>query len=109
EYTPFASLFLLVLILTNIAIKYFGNSGVFSLAALAGMIDVDPFIMGLAQTGGELTSVRIASIAIVIASVSNNFAKGVYSIIMGDRKTGIQALMLLLTVSLISLSIFLWL
>jgi uncharacterized membrane protein (DUF4010 family) len=105
----FASLFLLVLILTNIAIKHYGNSGVFSLAALAGAIDVDPFIMGLAQTGQALASVKIASIAIIIASASNNLAKGIYSIIIADKKTGFQALGLLMVVSFVSMSIFWWL
>ncbi len=104
----FAALFLLVLVLTGVALRYFGNSGIFSLAALAGAIDVDPFILGLAQTGQALTSVKIASIAIIIASVSNNLAKGVYAIILADRKTGFQALCLLMAVSFISLSIFLW-
>ncbi|MBN1493672.1 MAG: MgtC/SapB family protein [Candidatus Omnitrophica bacterium] len=104
----FASLFILVLILTNIAIKYFGKSGVFSLAALAGTIDVDPFILGLAQTGGALTTAKIASAAIIIASASNNIAKGVYTLIIADRKTGFQALALLAIVSLVSFSFFLW-
>lgn len=102
----FASLFLLILVVTNLVLRYFGSSGVFSLAALIGAIDVDPFIMGLTQAGGAVTTVTTAAIAVVIASASNNIAKGIYSLIFADRKTGVYSFCLLLLVSVLSCGIF---
>ena len=104
----FAVLFVLMLVLTNLMLKYFGDSGVYSLAGVMGLVDVDPFILGLTQAGGSLTAVSTAAIAVVIASASNNLAKGFYTIMFADRKTGIQAFLLLASISVLSLGVFFW-
>jgi len=51
----FAGLFLAMLIITQLAVTYLGKGGVDTLAAIMGIADVDPFIMGLTQTVGTLT------------------------------------------------------
>ncbi len=45
----FALLFLVMLVATQLAVKYLGNGGVDTLAVIMGVSDVDPFIMGLTQ------------------------------------------------------------
>jgi len=99
----FAALFIILIIATELALKYFGNSGMFSLAAIMGTIDIDPFVLGLTQAGGRITPIDTAALAILIATASNNVAKGVYSIIFAGRKTGVQALVLLILISFVSL------
>jgi hypothetical protein len=71
----FAALFLAVLIVTHLAVVYLGKTGVYVLAALMGVSDVDPFIMGMTQSAGSMTPVSVAAAAIVIAASSNNVAK----------------------------------
>lgn len=91
----FALLFLVMLVATQLAVKYLGRAGVDSLAGIMGVTDVDPFIMGMTQAAGTLTPVKEAAGAILIAAASNNLLKGIYAYSLADRKTGIQGLCLL--------------
>ncbi len=64
----FALLFLVMLVATQLAVTYLGKGGVDTLAAIMGVTDVDPFIMGLTQAAGSLTPVKVAAGAIMIAA-----------------------------------------
>jgi uncharacterized membrane protein (DUF4010 family) len=104
----FAGLFLAMLIITQLAVKYLGTGGVDSLAAIMGVSDVDPFIMGLTQAAGTLTPVNVAAGAILIAAASNNVVKGIYAYSMADRKTGLQALLFLIGLAVAGLVPLFW-
>ena len=91
----FAALFLAILVATHLVVTYLGRAGVYTLAAVMGVTDVDPFIMGMTQSAGAATSLKVASAAILIAAASNNLAKGIYAYWFSDRKTGMQSLCLL--------------
>jgi len=103
----FAALFLLVLIVTRVVAARFGGAGVLVLAGLMGPTDVDPFILGLTQTAGTAISLSIASLAVVIATSTNNLAKGIYAIVFGDRPTGRLSLALLLAWGAASVALYL--
>jgi len=87
----FAAIFVGVLILTDAAILHMGLRALYALAAVMGVTDVDPFIMGLTQAAGNATTLGAAAAATLIAASSNNLVKGLYAIIFADRKTGIPA------------------
>jgi uncharacterized membrane protein (DUF4010 family) len=89
----FAVLFVTMLIATHLVVTYLGSAGVYSLAALMGLADVDPFIMG----------------AILIAAASNNLVKGIYAYSLSDRKTGVLSLSLLAALAAAGLTPLLWL
>jgi len=91
----FAVLFLAMLVATHLAVTYLGKAGVYTLGALMGVTDVDPFIMGMTQAAGQTTAVTVAAAGILIAAASNNLVKGIYAYCLSDRKTGIQSLSLL--------------
>jgi uncharacterized membrane protein (DUF4010 family) len=91
----FAALFLAMLVATQLAVTYLGKAGVNTLAAIMGVTDVDPFIMGMTQAAGSLTPVKVAAAAVLIAAASNNLIKGIYAYSLADRKTGVQSLALL--------------
>jgi uncharacterized membrane protein (DUF4010 family) len=74
-----------------------------------GVSDVDPFIMGLTQAAGTLTPLKVAAAAVAIAAASNNIAKGCYAFSLADRKTGIQALVMLLALAVLGLIPLFWL
>jgi uncharacterized membrane protein (DUF4010 family) len=74
-----------------------------------GVSDVDPFIMGLTQAAGTLTPLKVAAAAVAIAAASNNIAKGCYAFSLSDRKTGIQALVMLLALAVLGLIPLFWL
>ena len=99
----FAGLFVGMLFITHLALIYLGRAGLYTLAAVMGVTDVDPFILSLAESGSTLTPVTLAGGAIVIAAASNNFIKGVYAFSFGDRRTGTQGLALLTALGLLGL------
>jgi len=105
----FALLFVAVLVATHFTVVYLGRAGVYTLAAIMGVSDVDPFIMGMTQSTPTLTPVALASACILIAAASNNVVKGIYAYVMADRKTGTASLCLLTGLAALGLTPLLWL
>jgi uncharacterized membrane protein (DUF4010 family) len=99
----FAGLFVGMLFITHLALLYLGRAGLFALAGVMGVTDVDPFILSLAESASALTPVTLAGGAIVIAAASNNLIKGIYAYGFGDRRTGTQGLVLLTVLALLGL------
>jgi uncharacterized membrane protein (DUF4010 family) len=75
----FAVLFVLVSILTSWATKEFGAAGIYTLAAIVGVSDIDPFVLNLAQAPHEGLTVSAIVAAILIAASSNNVLKAFYA------------------------------
>jgi uncharacterized membrane protein (DUF4010 family) len=75
----FAGLFVAVSVVSAVAKSQFGISGIYGLAAIVGVTDIDPFVLNLAQ--GGVTGVGAAELAsaILIAASSNNVLKAVYA------------------------------
>ena len=105
----FALLFLVMLVVTQLAVKYLGKAGVDTLAAIMGVSDVDPFIMGLTQAAGSLTPVNVAAGAIAIAAASNNIIKGIYAYSLAGKRTGLLSLIFLVALALGGLVPLIWL
>ena len=104
----FAFLFLAMITLTQLAMTYLGRAGINTLAAIMGVSDVDPFILGITQTAGSATSLKLGAEAILIAAASNNFVKGIYAYAFSDRKTGIQSASLLVALGVLGLVPLFW-
>ena len=104
----FAVLFVGIMVITHLAVTYLGKAGVYSLAALMGVTDVDPFIMGMTQSAGKTAPLGVAADAILIAAASNNVVKGIYAYSWSDRKTGLQSLCLLLGLAIAGLAPLAW-
>ncbi len=92
----FALLFVVILVATHLAVERLGETGVYTLAAIMGVTDVDPFIMGITQATPTLAPVHVAASGILIAASSNNVVKGIYAFALSSRKTGIPSLYFLL-------------
>src|SRR6202008_2489764 len=69
--------FLGVLVAPNFALLHLGSRGIYGMAVVSGLAPVDPFIMGLTQTAGKMTPIGLAVAGIIVAAVSNNFAKAI--------------------------------
>jgi uncharacterized membrane protein (DUF4010 family) len=105
----FAGIFVVVLVLTHLARQYLGRTGLYTLAALMGVTDVDPFILGLTQASpGELHP-EVAAAAIVIAAACNNVVKALYAYGFADRATGKQSAALLLALAAAGMAPLAWL
>lgn len=105
----FALLFIVILSVSRLVAVHLGKAGVFSLAALMGVTDVDPFIMGMTQAAGAAIALKVAAAGILIAAASNNIVKGVYAYSVSDRKTGMQSLALLAALAILGLIPLFWL
>lgn len=104
----FAALFVLVALASTWVRNTFGRPGVFGLAAVSGVTDIDPFVLNLAQ--GSVVGMSLASIgaAILIAASSNNVLKAVYALAFGGKRACLRpALVLLVTaVAGVALALF---
>jgi uncharacterized membrane protein (DUF4010 family) len=98
----FALLFVALLAASHYALEHFGRGGIYGLATIAGLTDIDPFVLGMTQSAAQ-TSV-LAARAIAVAASSNNVVKGFYAFGFADRRTGRQALALLAALALVGLA-----
>ena len=103
-----AVVFVAMLVAMNYALVHLGRGGIYGLAVLSGLAPVDPFIMGLTQTAGKLTSFGLAAAGVVVAAASNNFAKALIALVLADPKTGRQSLILLLSLTALGLAPLFW-
>ncbi|HKM71723.1 MAG TPA: DUF4010 domain-containing protein [Stellaceae bacterium] len=79
----FAVVFLAVSLATAWVQSVFGQTGIFTLAALVGASDIDPFVLSLAQGGAPGMSLSAVAAAVLIAASANNIAKAAYAIGFG--------------------------
>ncbi len=99
----FAGIFVIVLIATHLALVHLGRGGVYGLAALMGLSDVDPFILGMTQSAGTTAPLALAAGAITIAAASNNAIKGGYAYAFAEKRCGRASLALLLALTVLGL------
>jgi uncharacterized membrane protein (DUF4010 family) len=105
----FAALFILILIVTRTVFSWLGDRGAYILGAVIGFADVDPFIMSMTQAAGVTTQLSVSAGAIILATTSNNLAKGMYAYFFGSREAGRQALCLMVLLALAGLLPLVWL
>jgi uncharacterized membrane protein (DUF4010 family) len=92
----FAFLFIVVSMLAALAHTHFGRSGLFVLAGVVGISDIDPFVLSLAQGAAAGIGLATAAGAIVIAASSNNVLKAIYTLGFSRGKALVPAAMLAL-------------
>jgi uncharacterized membrane protein (DUF4010 family) len=92
EITPsliFALLFVLLTVATTLVRNAAGDSGLFVLAGLVGVTDIDPFILSLITVSGAVQQTVVQ--AILLAMLSNTLFKGIYFgvLVPGRRREAI--------------------
>jgi uncharacterized membrane protein (DUF4010 family) len=91
----FAGAFVAISLLTGLVQAHLGRAGIFGLAAVVGVTDVDPFVASLAQSGASGIGLPTAAAAILIAASSNNVLKAAYTFAFSrQRESWIPAAML---------------
>ncbi len=104
----FATLFIAVSLASTWAAQRFGTAGIYALAAIVGVSDIDPFVLSLAQHGTAGISGSVATVAILLATSSNNLLKAVYAVVYsgGSRLRLPAAALVLLAVCGVGVSVF---
>ena len=75
----FAVLFVVISIVSTWVAAKFGSTGIYALAAIVGVTDIDPFVLSIAQGGVAHLELSSAAIAVLIAASSNNLLKAAYA------------------------------
>jgi uncharacterized membrane protein (DUF4010 family) len=83
----FAALFAVVLLAVKIVQEHFPPSGLYAVAALAGLTDVDAITLSMSEFA-QSGDARVAVIAIVIASLSNTIVKCGMGFLLGGEGLG---------------------
>jgi uncharacterized membrane protein (DUF4010 family) len=91
----FAVMFVLTSLLSTWVKTEFGVAGIYSLAAVVGVTDIDPFVLNLAQGGTSGIPNGAIAAAILIAASFNNLLKAGYATAFaGGRTTTVSAVAL---------------
>jgi uncharacterized membrane protein (DUF4010 family) len=84
----FALLFVAVSVASSWAEQQYGTAGVYTLAAVVGISDINPFVLSLAQHAGSGMTSTVGATAIVVATASNNLFQAGYATAYSGGRTG---------------------
>ena len=87
EAAKFGALFAVVLLAVKIVQEHFPPSGLYAVAALAGLTDVDAITLSMSEFA-QSGEARVAVIAIVIAAISNTIVKCAMAFVLGGAELG---------------------
>jgi uncharacterized membrane protein (DUF4010 family) len=83
----FALLFVVVLVATKAANRFFGSLGVYVASVIAGLTDVDSITLSVSELAGKgQIETRVATVAIVLAVLTNTITKGAMALALGSRE-----------------------
>lgn len=100
----FATVFVVISVIVNWAKQSFGESGIFAIAGLIGVVDIDPFVLSLAQTSSDKVDLTVAAVSVLIAASSNNILKGVYALVFSQHRASILPFCSLILLALLGIS-----
>lgn len=85
----FGALFAAVLVLSQLAVKWFGGAGLVAMGAIAGSTDVDAVSLSAAKLARENHDLlRLAAVAVLVACLSNTLVKGAMAWVVGGKDFG---------------------
>lgn len=95
----FAALFVILAVASAWVSREYGERGIYWLAAVTGLTDIDPFVLNLSQGGVAGMSLRAVAAAILVAASSNNVLKACYALAFGGRRAARPAALALLVLA----------
>jgi uncharacterized membrane protein (DUF4010 family) len=101
----FALLFVVVALASAWVSRSFGQHGVYALAAVTGITDINPFVLSLAQGGVAGMSLPALATAILIAVASNNMLNAGYALLFGGVRACLRPALALFALGLAGLGL----
>lgn len=84
----FGALLTVITVAANALARYGGGEGLYVLAAISGIADVDAMTLSMTRMAGDPASVRLASNAVLTVVAVNTLSKAVLGWITGGRPVG---------------------
>jgi uncharacterized membrane protein (DUF4010 family) len=103
----FALLLLIIILLSNLLRDWFGSAGVYVLAMISGITDVDAINLTLSRQAGEALPLREAGFGIMIAAATNSIVKGVMATAVSGSNLAWRVL-LPLSIAVVSGVVTIW-
>jgi uncharacterized membrane protein (DUF4010 family) len=104
----FGALLVLIMLLGKAAIHYYGETGLYMLAFLSGIADVDPINLTLSKMSRVDLSLNTAVLGILIAASTNTLVKASLAVVIGGADLLLRVFVPLLSSALMGLTVF-WL
>jgi uncharacterized membrane protein (DUF4010 family) len=101
----FGALLALVMLLGKALTEWFGDAGVYVLAAASGVADVDAINLSLSKMTADGLALRVATIGIVLAAAVNSLVKSGMAIAIGGTPLGRRVAVPLIVASLAGLAL----
>ncbi len=79
----FGIFFVGLTVVTSLVNKMLGSAGLLVLSAIAGVMDIDPFILSMIQHTDTIRTIVVPSI--ILASMSNTLFKGIYFTVISKQ------------------------
>ncbi|MFP3982599.1 MAG: MgtC/SapB family protein [Desulfurivibrionaceae bacterium] len=86
----FGTMLALIMILARVLRDYAGKTGIYLLAAVSGVSNVDAITLSLGQMGSEEIMPSVAALALIIAAAVNSFFKAGISLVVGERALALR-------------------
>ncbi len=86
----FGALLAAVMILSKVLTRFAGSSGAYALAAVSGLADVDAISLSMARHGAQEVGWTAASLAVLIAVLSNTATKVGIAWVLGGPAMGLR-------------------
>ena len=97
-----------ILPLAKLATDYLGAGGLFALAALTGLVDVDPIVLSASRLAGGSIDASNAVLAILIAAGANILGKSIIAVSAGGIRFGLPLAVSGAIAFLVSLAVWLF-
>jgi uncharacterized membrane protein (DUF4010 family) len=83
-----AALIAIIGLIANIVVTQVGDSGLFTVAGISGLVDVDAVTLSFARMSGERLAIDSAGLAVLIAITANTLSKTFIATWLGGRPFG---------------------
>ncbi|MDA1060513.1 MAG: MgtC/SapB family protein [bacterium] len=97
----FAVLFAIVLLITKLVVNMFGEKVLYLASFVGGLVDMDSITISMARLAQTDISLRVATVAIVIAVITNTFAKAGIFFLFGSKKLAYKLLRLFIPITVV--------
>lgn len=101
----FGALLAAIMLLGKALTEWFGEAGVYGLAAASGVADVDAINLSLSGMSREGLAVSVAGLGILIAAGVNSLVKAGITVFLGQRATSVPVAIVLVSAVMAGLAI----